>query len=131
MLSENSIKEWKRRIDMGVSLCWAPRCVLEDKTLVLLAVAKDGSNLEFVSDDLKKDIDVVSVAITHNLEYLKYVDKDLQALIILKGIEAIREEKKVPDLTPLLESIICGEDDLESVEIDEALDKKHVKKINL
>lgn len=116
MLSENSIKEWTRRIDAGVSLCCAPRCVLEDKALVLLAVAKDGSNLEFVSDDLKNDIDVVSVAVTQNLEYLKYADEDLQSLIILKGIEAVKEEKKLPDLTPLLEAIVCGEDDFKSLE---------------
>ena len=129
MLSENSINEWTKRIEAGVSLSYAPRCVLEDKALVLLAVAKDGSNLEFVSDDLKNDIDVVSVAINQNLEYLKYADKDLQSSIILKGIEAVKEEKKLPDLTPLLEAIVCGTDDFTGIENEEAVDNKHVKKL--
>lgn len=129
MLSENSIKEWTKRIEAGISLSYAPRCVLEDKALVLLAVAKDGSNLEFVSDDLKNDIDVVSVAINQNLEYLKYADKDLQSSIILKGIEAVKEEKKLPDLTPLLEAIVCGTDDFMGIENEEAVDNKHVKKL--
>lgn len=129
MLSENSINEWTKRIEAGVSLSYAPRCVLEDKALVLLAVAKDGSNLEFVSDDLKNDIDVVSVAINQNLEYLKYADKDLQSSIILKGIEAVKEEKKLPDLTPLLEAIVCGTDDFTGIENEEAAHNKHVKKL--
>lgn len=129
MLSENSIKEWTKRIEAGVSLSYAPRCVLEDKALVLLAVAKDGSNLEFVSDDLKNDIDVVSEAINQNLEYLKYADKDLQSSIILKGIEAVKEEKKLPDLTPLLEAIVCGTDDFTGIETEEAVNNKHVKKL--
>lgn len=129
MLSENSIKEWTKRIEAGISLSYAPRCVLEDKALVLLAVAKDGSNLEFVSDDLKNDIDVVSEAINQNLEYLKYADKDLQSSIILKGIEAVKEEKKLPDLTPLLEAIVCGTDDFTGIETEEAVNNKHVKKL--
>lgn len=109
MLSENSRNEWTRRIEAGVSLCLAPRCVREDRDLVLLAIMRDGSNLEFASEDLKKDIDIVSVAIIQNLRYLEYADKDLQSLIILRGIEAIKKENEFLDLTPLLDAIIRGE----------------------
>lgn len=98
MLSENSRKEWTRKIEAGVSLWCAPRCVREDKELVLLAVTKDGSNLEYASDELKNDIDVVSVAISQSLDNLKYADNNLQSLIIFKGIKVVMESRKLSDL---------------------------------
>ena len=126
MLSENSRNEWTRRIEAGVSLYCAPRCITEDKALVLLAVAKDGSNLEFASEELKQDVDIVSIAIKQNLEYLKYADKGLQSLIILKGLEEVKKENSLPDLTPLLEAIVCGNVD-DAVELENEKEKKKTK----
>ena len=126
MLSENSRNEWTRRIEAGVSLYCAPRCITEDKALVLLAVAKDGSNLEFASEGLKQDVDIVSIAIKQNLEYLKYADKGLQSLIILKGLEAVKKENSLPDLTPLLEAIIYGDMD-DAVELENEKERQKTK----
>ena len=126
MLSENSRNEWTRRIEAGVSLYCAPRCITEDKALVLLAVAKDGSNLEFASEELKQDVDIVSIAIKQNLEYLKYADKGLQSLIILKGLEAVKKENSLPDLTPLLEAIVCGDVD-DVVELENEKERQKTK----
>ncbi len=126
MLSENSRNEWTRRIEAGVSLYCAPRCITEDKALVLLAVAKDGSNLEFASEELKQDVDIVSIAIKQNLEYLKYADKGLQSLIILKGLEAVKKENSLPDLTPLLEAIIYGDMD-DAVELENEKERQKTK----
>lgn len=126
MLSENSRNEWTRRIDAGVSLYCAPRCITEDKALVLLAVAKDGSNLEFASEELKQDVDIVSIAIKQNLEYLKYADKGLQSLIILKGLEEVKKENSLPDLTPLLEAIVCGNVD-DAVELENEKERQKTK----
>ena len=126
MLSENSRNEWTRRIEAGVSLYCAPRCITEDKALVLLAVAKDGSNLEFASEELKQDVDIVSIAIKQNLEYLKYADKGLQSLIILKGLEAVKKENSLPDLTPLLEDIIYGDMD-DAVELENEKERQKTK----
>ena len=126
MLSENSRNEWTRRIEAGVSLYCAPRCITEDKALVLLAVAKDGSNLEFASEELKQDVDIVSIAIKQNLEYLKYADKGLQSLIILKGLEAVKKENSLPDLTPLLEAIVCGDMD-DAVELENEKERQKTK----
>ncbi len=126
MLSENSRNEWTRRIEAGVSLYCAPRCITEDKTLVLLAVAKDGSNLEFASEELKQDVDIVSIAIKQNLEYLKYADKVLQSLIILKGLEEVKKENSLPDLTPLLEAIVCGNVD-DAVELENEKERQKTK----
>lgn len=126
MLSENSRNEWTRRIDAGVSLYCAPRCITEDKALVLLAVAKDGSNLEFASEELKQDVDIVSIAIKQNLEYLKYADKGLQSLIILKGLEEVKKENSLPDLTPLLEAIVCGDVD-DAVELENEKERQKTK----
>ena len=126
MLSENSRNEWTRRIEAGVSLYCAPRCITEDKALVLLAVAKDGSNLEFASEELKQDVDIVSIAIKQNLEYLKYADKGLQTLIILKGLEEVKKENSLPDLTPLLEAIIYGDMD-DAVELENEKERQKTK----
>ena len=126
MLSENSRNEWTRRIEAGVSLYCAPRCITEDKALVLLAVSKDGSNLEFASEELKQDVDIVSIAIKQNLEYLKYADKGLQSLIILKGLEAVKKENSLPDLTPLLEAIVCGDMD-DAVELENEKERQKTK----
>lgn len=126
MLSENSRNEWTRRIEAGVSLYCAPRCITEDKALVLLAVAKDGSNLEFASEELKQDVDIVSIAIKQNLEYLKYADKGLQSLIILKGLEEVKKENSLPDLTPLLEAIVCGDMD-DVVELENEKERQKTK----
>ena len=126
MLSENSRNEWTRRIEAGVSLYCAPRCITEDKALVLLAVAKDGSNLEFASEELKQDVDIVSIAIKQNLEYLKYADKGLQSLIILKGLEEVKKENSLPDLTPLLEAIIYGDVD-DAVELENEKERQKTK----
>ena len=126
MLSENSRNEWTRRIEAGVSLYCAPRCITEDKALVLLAVAKDGSNLEFASEELKQDVDIVSIAIKQNLEYLKYADKGLQSLIILKGLEEVKKENSLPDLTPLLEAIIYGDMD-DVVELENEKERQKTK----
>ena len=126
MLSENSRNEWTRRIEAGVSLYCAPRCITEDKALVLLAVAKDGSNLEFASEELKQDVDIVSIAIKQNLEYLKYADKGLQSLIILKGLEEVKKENSLPDLTPLLEAIVCGDMD-DAVELENEKERQRTK----
>ena len=126
MLSENSRNEWTRRIEAGVSLYCAPRCITEDKALVLLAVAKDGSNLEFASEELKQDVDIVSIAIKQNLEYLKYADKGLQSLIILKGLEEVKKENSLPDLTPLLEAIVCGDMD-DAVELENEKERQKTK----
>ncbi|CCY46681.1 predicted protein [Firmicutes bacterium CAG:822] len=126
MLSENSRNEWTRRIEAGVSLYCAPRCITEDKALVLLAVAKDGSNLEFASEELKQDVDIVSIAIKQNLEYLKYADKGLQSLIILKGLEEVKKENSLPDLTPLLEAIVCGNVD-DAVELENEKERQKTK----
>ena len=126
MLSENSRNEWTRRIEAGVSLYCAPRCITEDKALVLLAVAKDGSNLEFASEELKQDVDIVSIAIKQNLEYLKYADKGLQSLIILKGLEEVKKENSLPDLTPLLEAIVCGDVD-DVVELENEKERQKTK----
>ena len=126
MLSENSRNEWIRRIEAGVSLYCAPRCITEDKALVLLAVAKDGSNLEFASEELKQDVDIVSIAIKQNLEYLKYADKGLQSLIILKGLEEVKKENSLPDLTPLLEAIIYGDMD-DAVELENEKERQKTK----
>ncbi len=126
MLSENSRNEWTRRIEAGVSLYCAPRCITEDKALVLLAVAKDGSNLEFASEELKQDVDIVSIAIKQNLEYLKYADKGLQSLIILKGLEEVKKENSLPDLTPLLEAIVCGDVD-DAVELENEKERQKTK----
>lgn len=126
MLSENSRNEWTRRIEAGVSLYCAPRCITEDKALVLLAVAKDGSNLEFASEELKQDVDIVSIAIKQNLEYLKYADKGLQSLIILKGLEEVKKENSLPDLTPLLEAIIYGDMD-DAVELENEKERQKTK----
>ena len=126
MLSENSRNEWTRRIEAGVSLYCAPRCITEDKALVLLAVAKDGSNLEFASEELKQDVDIVSIAINQNLEYLKYADKGLQSLIILKGLEEVKKENSLPDLTPLLEAIIYGDMD-DAVELENEKERQKTK----
>ena len=126
MLSENSRNEWTRRIEAGVSLYCAPRCITEDKALVLLAVAKDGSNLEFASEELKQDVDIVSIAINQNLEYLKYADKGLQSLIILKGLEEVKKENSLPDLTPLLEAIVCGNVD-DAVELENEKERQKTK----
>ena len=126
MLSENSRNEWTRRIEAGVSLYCAPRCITEDKALVLLAVAKDGSNLEFASEELKQDVDIVSIAIKQNLEYLKYADKGLQSLIILKGLEEVKKENSLPDLTPLLEAIVCGDVD-DVVELEDEKERQRTK----
>ena len=92
MLSENSRNEWTRRIECGVSLEYAPRCVREDKELALYAVSKHGSDLEFVSDDLKKDIDVVAASVQQDVKSLKYTDEQLQLLIVLSGINCLRDE---------------------------------------
>ena len=126
MLSENSRNEWTRRIEAGVSLYCAPRCITEDKALVLLAVAKDGSNLEFASEELKQDVDIVSIAIKQNLEYLRYADKGLQSLIILKGLEEVKKENSLPDLTPLLEAIVCGDVD-DAVELENEKERQKTK----
>ena len=126
MLSENSRNEWTRRIEAGVSLYCAPRCITEDKALVLLAVSKDGSNLEFASEELKQDVDIVSIAIKQNLEYLKYADKGLQSLIILKGLEEVKKENSLPDLTPLLEAIVCGDMD-DAVELENEKERQKTK----
>ena len=126
MLSENTRNEWTRRIEAGVSLYCAPRCITEDKALVLLAVAKDGSNLEFASEELKQDVDIVSIAIKQNLEYLKYADKGLQSLIILKGLEEVKKENSLPDLTPLLEAIVCGDMD-DAVELENEKERQKTK----
>ena len=126
MLSENSRNEWTRRIEAGVSLYCAPRCITEDKALVLLAVSKDGSNLEFASEELKQDVDIVSIAIKQNLEYLKYADKGLQSLIILKGLEEVKKENSLPDLTPLLEAIVCGNVD-DAVELENEKERQKTK----
>ena len=126
MLSKNSRNEWTRRIEAGVSLYCAPRCITEDKALVLLAVAKDGSNLEFASEELKQDVDIVSIAIKQNLEYLKYADKGLQSLIILKGLEEVKKENSLPDLTPLLEAIVCGDVD-DVVELEDEKERQRTK----
>ena len=126
MLSENSRNEWTRRIEAGVSLYCAPRCITEDKALVLLAVAKDGSNLEFASEELKQDVDIVSIAIKQNLEYLKYADKGLQSLIILKGLEEVKKENSLPDLTPLLEAIIYVDMD-DVVELENEKERQKTK----
>ena len=126
MLSENSRNEWTRRIEAGVSLYCAPRCITEDKALVLLAVAKDGSNLEFASEELKQDVDIVSIAIKQNLEYLKYADKGLQSLIILKGLEEVKKENSLSDLTPLLEAIIYGDMD-DAVELENEKERQKTK----
>lgn len=126
MLSENSRNEWTRRIEAGVSLYCAPRCITEDKALVLLAVAKDGSNLEFASEELKQDVDIVSIATKQNLEYLKYADKGLQSLIILKGLEEVKKENSLPDLTPLLEAIVCGNVD-DAVELENEKERQKTK----
>lgn len=126
MLSENSRNEWTRRIEAGVSLYCAPRCITEDKALVLLAVAKDGSNLEFASEELKQDVDIVSIAIKQNLEYLKYADKGLQSLIILKGLEEVKKENSLPDLSPLLEAIIYGDMD-DAVELENEKERQKTK----
>lgn len=126
MLSENSRNEWTRRIEAGVSLYCAPRCITEDKALVLLAVSKDGSNLEFASEELKQDVDIVSIAIKQNLEYLKYADKGLQSLIILKGLEEVKKENSLPDLTPLLEAIVCGDVD-DAVELENEKERQKTK----
>lgn len=126
MLSENSRNEWTRRIEAGVSLYCAPRCITEDKALVLLAVAKDGSNLEFASEELKQDVDIVSIAIKQNLEYLKYADKGLQSLIILKGLEEVKKENSLPDLTPLLEAIIYVDMD-DAVELENEKERQKTK----
>lgn len=126
MLGENSRNEWTRRIEAGVSLYCAPRCITEDKALVLLAVAKDGSNLEFASEELKQDVDIVSIAIKQNLEYLKYADKGLQSLIILKGLEEVKKENSLPDLTPLLEAIVCGNVD-DAVELENEKERQKTK----
>lgn len=126
MLSENSRNEWTRRIEAGVSLYCAPRCITEDKALVLLAVAKDGSNLEFASEELKQDVDIVSIAIKQNLEYLRYADKGLQSLIILKGLEEVKKENSLPDLTPLLEAIIYGDMD-DAVELENEKERQKTK----
>ena len=126
MLSENSRNEWTRRIEAGVSLYCAPRCITEDKALVLLAVSKDGSNLEFASEELKQDVDIVSIAIKQNLEYLKYADKGLQSLIILKGLEAVKKENSLPDLTPLLEAIIYGDMD-DAAELENEKERQKTK----
>lgn len=126
MLSENSRNEWARRIEAGVSLYCAPRCITEDKALVLLAVSKDGSNLEFASEELKQDVDIVSIAIKQNLEYLKYADKGLQSLIILKGLEEVKKENSLPDLTPLLEAIVCGDVD-DAVELENEKERQKTK----
>ena len=126
MLSENSRNEWTRRIEAGVSLYCAPRCITEDKALVLLAVAKDGSNLEFASEELKQDVDIVSIAIKQNLEYLRYADKGLQSLIILKGLEEVKKENSLPDLTPLLEAIIYGDVD-DAVELENEKERQKTK----
>ena len=126
MLSENSRNEWTRRIEAGVSLYCAPRCITEDKALVLLAVAKDGSNLEFASEELKQDVDIVSIAIKQNLEYLRYADKGLQSLIILKGLEEVKKENSLPDLTPLLEAIIYVDMD-DAVELENEKERQKTK----
>ena len=126
MLSENSRNEWTRRIEAGVSLYCAPRCITEDKALVLLAVDKDGSNLEFASEELKQDVDIVSIAIKQNLEYLRYADKGLQSLIILKGLEEVKKENSLPDLTPLLEAIIYGDVD-DAVELENEKERQKTK----
>lgn len=102
MLSENSRNEWTRRIEAGVSLCLAPRCVREDRDLVLLAIMRDGSNLEFASDELKDDIDVVSLAIDNNINSFQFASKRLQEQIVKYGVVGV---KKMQSDVSYLESL--------------------------
>ena len=71
-------------------------------------------------------MDIVSIAIKQNLEYLKYADKGLQSLIILKGLEEVKKENSLPDLTPLLEAIIYGDMD-DAVELENEKERQKTK----
>ena len=125
MITENAKIRWINDFNNGVSLSFAPASIQDNKELVMIAVGLNGKNLKFASERLKNDIDVVLLAINQDVEYLKYADKGLQSLIILKGIESIKEDE-LPDLTPLLEAIARGE--FTSFENEEDVDRKNLRK---
>ena len=125
MITENAKIRWINYFNNGVSLSFAPASIQDNKELVMIAVGLNGENLKFASERLKNDMDVVLLAINQDVEYLKYADKGLQSLIILKGIEAIKEDE-LPDLTPLLEAIVRGE--FTSFENEEDVDRKNLRK---
>ena len=56
--------------------------VLNDKCLVLDLVDKDGLLLEFASQDLKKDFDVVLTAVSNNHNAKEFISKDIKEKII-------------------------------------------------
>lgn len=106
MLSENMRDKWMHNLENHFSLEFTPKCVQGDKELVLYAVKIDGMNLAFASDELKDDIDVVSIAIENNINAFQFASKRLQDRIIKSGIGSV---KSMPcddsDLSPLLECI--------------------------
>lgn len=94
MISENAKKRWIMDLNKGVSLCFAPSNIRDEKDIVIYAVTINGMNLEFASLSLKSDIDVVKAAVSENLKALQFADEDLQHQIIFNGIESVLEFNK-------------------------------------
>lgn len=53
--------------------------LLDNKEIAIKIVSKRGLDLEFCSDTLRKDFDVVYAAVKSNWEALKYADEDLRS----------------------------------------------------
>jgi len=56
--------------------------VLEDKTLFLIMLDKDGMLLEYASESLRNDFEIVITAVTQNKEAKKFITKKLSDKII-------------------------------------------------
>lgn len=102
MLSENTRNKWMHNLENYFSLEYTPKCVRGDKELVLCAVEKDGMNLAFASDELKDDIDVVSLAIDNNINSFQFASKRLQEQIVKYGVVGV---KKMQSDVSYLESL--------------------------
>ena len=102
MLSENTRNKWMHNLENYFSLEYTPKCVRGDKELVLCAVERDGMNLAFASDELKDDIDVVSLAIDNNINSFQFASKRLQEQIVKYGVVGV---KKMQSDVSYLESL--------------------------
>lgn len=91
MLSENTRNKWMHNLENYFSLEYTPKCVQGDKELVLCAVERDGMNLAFASDELKDDIDVVSLAIDNNINSFQFASKRLQEQIVKYGVVGVKK----------------------------------------
>ena len=59
----------------------------------MYAVVRNGLNLEFASERLKRDIDVVEMAVSQDILALQFANVDLQKQIIFFGIDEVKKEE--------------------------------------